>query len=346
MSEFERRRLGRTDVEVSVLGFGGATIGGLTGRIPEDQAQATLDAAWDEGIRYFDTAPFYGLGLSELRVGRLLRERPRAEFVVSTKVGRILRAPVDLERRRTSWPGGLGFEFKFDYTYDGILRAYEDSLQRLSLTRIDLAIVHDLDLGAHAPQRRWEAFMGQLMTSGWRALDELRSARVIRGIGVGINPRGMIPHFLELFDPDFFLVAGRYTLMEQQVLDDELPACVERGVGVVIGAVFNSGLLATGPAPGARYDYTDPTPERIETVSRIKAVCDRYAVPLVAAALQFPLAHPAVASVIPGPVTPEQARSNAAGVRQSIPSDLWRELKHEGLLRADAPTPAERLSHI
>jgi D-threo-aldose 1-dehydrogenase len=346
MTDFERRRLGRTDVEVSVLGFGGATIGGLAARVPEDQAQATLDAAWDAGIRYFDTAPFYGLGLSELRIGRLLRERHRAEFVVSTKVGRILRAPVDLDRRRTSWPGGLGFEVKFDYTYDGILRAYEDSLQRLSLTRIDLAIVHDLDLGAHSPQRRWEAFMGQLVTSGWRALDELRSARVIRGIGVGINPRGMIPHFLELFDPDFFLVAGRYTLMEQEVLDDELPACVERGVGVVIGAVFNSGLLATGPVPGARYDYTDPTPDQMERVRRIRTVCERHAVPLVAAALQFPLAHPAVASVIPGPVTPEQVRSNAAGVGLSIPPDLWQELKREGLLREDAPTPAERLSHI
>jgi D-threo-aldose 1-dehydrogenase len=345
MSAFERRRLGRTDVDVSVLGFGGATIGGLSARVPEHQSQATLEAAWDEGIRYFDTAPFYGLGLSELRVGGLLRERSRAEFVISTKVGRVLRAPVDLERRRASWPGGLGFEVKFDYTYDGILRAYEDSLQRLGLTRIDLAIVHDLDLGTHSSQARWDAFMAQLITSGWRALDELRSARMIRGIGVGINPRGMIPHFLELFDPDFFLVAGRYTLMEQEVLDDELPACVERGVGIVIGAVFNSGLLATGPSPGARYDYTDPTPDQIERVRRIQAVCERYAVPLVAAALQFPLAHPAVASVIPGPVTTEQARSNAAGIRHSIPPDLWRELKQEGLLRADAPTPAERLSY-
>jgi D-threo-aldose 1-dehydrogenase len=345
MSGFERRRLGRTDVDVSVLGFGGATIGGLAARVPGNQAQATLEAAWEAGIRYFDTAPFYGLGLSELRVGRLLQECPRAEFVISTKVGRILRAPVDLNRRRTSWPGGLGFEVKFDYTYDGILRAYEDSLQRLGLTRIDLAIVHDLDLGAHSHQRRWDAFMGQLLTGGWRALDELRAARVIRGIGVGINPRGMIPHFLELFDPDFFLLAGRYTLMEQQVLDDELPACVERGVGIVIGAVFNSGLLATGPAPGARYDYTAPTQAQLERVSRIQAVCDRHAVPLPAAALQFPLAHPAVASVIPGPVTADQARSNAAAVRLPIPPDLWRELKQEGLLREDAPTPAERLSH-
>ena len=345
MTCFERRRVGRTDVEVTLLGFGGATIGGLAARVSEDQAQATLEAAWDEGTRYFDTAPFYGLGLSELRVGRVLRERPRDEFVISTKVGRILRSPADLARcTGAPWPGGLRFEVKFDYTYDGILRAYEDSLQRLGLPRIDLAIVHDLDLGWHAPQARWDAFMGQLITGGWRALDGLRSARLIGGIGVGINPRGMIPRFLELFDPDFFLLAGRYTLMEQDVLDDELPACVERGVGIVIGAVFNSGLLATGPVPGARYNYTDPTPEHVERVTRIKAVCDRFAVPLPAAALQFPLAHPAVASVIPGPVTPEQARSNAAAVRHPIPPDLWRELKSEGLMRADAPTPAERCS--
>jgi D-threo-aldose 1-dehydrogenase len=345
VSSFERRRLGRTDLAVTVLGFGGATIGGLAAHVSEDQAQATLDAAWDEGVRYFDTAPFYGLGLSELRVGRLLRERARPEFVISTKVGRILRTPADLDRRTTSWPGGLRFEVKFDYTYDGILRAYEDSLQRLGLTRMDLIIVHDLDPGWHAPRARWDAFMGQLITGGWRALDELRSARLIGGIGVGINPRGMIPRFLDLFDPDFFLLAGRYTLMEQDVLDDELPACVERGVGMVIGAVFNSGLLATGPVPGARYNYADPTPDQLERVSRIQAVCDRYAVPLYAAALQFPLAHPAVASVIPGPVTADQARLNAAGVRHPIPPDLWHELTVEGLLRADAPTPAERLSH-
>jgi D-threo-aldose 1-dehydrogenase len=340
---FERRRVGPTNVEVSVLGFGGATIGGIASRVTEDQAHQTLEAAWDEGIRYFDTAPWYGRGASELRVGRLLRERTRDEFVISTKVGRILRAPRDLERFvGTPWPGGLRFEVQFDYSYDGILRAYEDSLQRLGLPRIDLAIVHDLDLGYHAPQARWDALMAQLITGGWRALDELRSAGIIGGIGVGINPRGMIPRFLDLFDPDFFLLAGPYTLMEQNVLDDELPACVERGVGIVIGAVFNSGLLATGPVPGARYNYGDPTPEQIERVTRIIAVCDRYGVPLPAAALQFPLAHPAVASVIPGPVTPDQARRNAALVRHPVPDDMWHELKAGGLIRADAPTPAER----
>ncbi len=344
---FARRRLGPSNVEVTVLGFGGATIGGIGTRVSEAQAAAILEAAWDAGLRYFDTAPWYGRGLSELRVGRLLREQPRSDFVVSTKVGRILRAPRDQERFDTApWPGGLPFEVHFDYSYDGILRSYEDSLQRLGLARVDLAIVHDLDLGYHAPQARWDALMGQLITGGWRALDELRASGVIGGIGVGINPMGMIPRFLELFDPDFFLLAGRYTLMEQDTLMVELPACVERGVGIVIGAVFNSGLLATGPMPGARYDYREANPDELDKAGRIQAVCERYAVPLAAAALQFPLAHPVVASVIPGPVTPEQARMNAAGVRQRIPAELWHELKAEGLIRADAPTPAERLADV
>jgi D-threo-aldose 1-dehydrogenase len=335
------RRLGRSTVEVGKLGFGGATIGGIGTRVTEAQAQATLDAAWDAGLRYFDTAPWYGRGVSELRAGRLLREKPRNEFVVSTKVGRILRAPADMAAFDGSpWHGGGPFEVQFDYSYDGILRAYEDSLQRLGLARIDLAIVHDLDLGYHAPQARWDALMAQLITGGWRALTELRCAGLIKGIGVGINPRGMIPRFLELFDPDFFLLAGRYTLMEQETLVDELPACVERGVGIVIGAVFGSGLLATGATPGARYNYRAPTPVEIDQVTRIKTICDRYGVPLAAAALQFPLAHPAVASVIPGPASPAEVQLNVQAMRYPIPAELWRELKTAGLLHADAPTPA------
>jgi len=319
-----RRRLGRTSVELDDLGFGGATIS----RVGEAQAAATLDAAWEAGIRYYDTAPWYGRGLSELRVGRLLREQPRSDFVISTKVGRILRAP-----RSGSGP----FDIVFDYTYDGIQRAFEDSLQRLGLAHVDLAIVHDLDFGYHAPQARWDAMMAQLITSGWRALDDLQSAGTIGGIGVGINPRGMIPRFLELFDPDFFIVAGRYTLMEQDVLDDELPACVERGVGIVIGAPFNSGLLAIGP--GGTYDYQSPSAEHLDRVTRLQDICARHAVPLPAAALQFVLAHPAVASVIPGPATPEEARANVAAMRHPIPDELWSELKDARLLRADAPTP-------
>jgi D-threo-aldose 1-dehydrogenase len=336
----ERRKLGRTGVEVTALGFGGATIG-INPSVTEAQAQDTLHAAWDAGLRYFDTAPWYGRGLSELRVGQLLRGLPRDQFVLSTKVGRVLRAPVNPYAPVTRpQGGGLPFEVCFDYSRDGILRAFEDCLQRLGLTRIDLAIVHDLDLGYHAPQARWDALMGQLITGGWQALVDLRSAGLIRGIGVGINPLGMIPRFLNLFDPDFFLLASRYTLMEQETLTAELPACVERGVGIVIGAVFNSGIGATGPIPGARYDYREATPPELDKAGRILAVCQRHGVPLAAAALQFPLAHPAVASVIPGPITPEQVQLNLAAIRHPIPPDLWRELKAEHLLREDAPTPS------
>jgi D-threo-aldose 1-dehydrogenase len=336
----ERRKLGRTGVEVTALGFGGATIG-INPSVTEAQAQDTLHAAWEAGLRYFDTAPWYGRGLSELRVGQLLRGLPRDEFVLSTKVGRVLRAPVNPYTPDASpQSGGLPFEVRFDYSRDGIMRAFEDCLQRLGLTRIDLAIVHDLDLGYHAPQARWDALMGQLITGGWQALVDLRSAGLIRGIGVGINPLGMIPRFLDLFDPDFFLLASRYTLMEQETLTAELPACVERGVGIVIGAVFNSGIGATGPIAGARYDYREATPPELGKAARILAVCQRHGVPLAAAALQFPLAHPAVASVIPGPITPEQVQLNLAAIRHPIPLDLWRELKAERLLREDAPTPS------
>jgi D-threo-aldose 1-dehydrogenase len=337
---FERRRLGTTDVHVTTLGFGGATIGGIRGPQPEAEAHATLHAAWDAGVRYFDTAPWYGRGLSELRVGALLRERPRDEFVVSTKVGRMLRAPLDLANFEMGvWPGGLQFEVQFDYSNDGIRRAFEDSLQRLGLPRVDLAIVHDLDLEYHAPEARWNALLGQLITGGWRALTELRAARLIRGIGIGINAMGLIPRFLDLFDPDFFLLAGRYTLMEQQPLEAELPACQARGVSIVIGAVFNSGLLATGPVAGARYDYRAASAEELARAARLKAVCDRHGVPLAAAALQFPLGHPSVASVIPGPLTAEEVELNVAGIRHPITADLWRELKSEQLIRDDAPTP-------
>jgi D-threo-aldose 1-dehydrogenase len=270
----------------------------------------------------------------------LLRECPRDEFVVSTKVGRVLRAPhhpasFDLG----PWPGGLRFEVQFDYSYDGIRRAYEDSLQRLGLPRCDLAIVHDLDLGYHAPEVRWNARLGQLVTGGWQALAELRAAEVIGGIGIGINAMGLIPRFLDLFDPDFFLLAGRYTLMEQQPLESELPACEARGVGIVVGAVFNSGLLATGPVPGARYDYRAASADELARAGRLQAVCDRYGVPLAAAALQFPLAHPSVASVIPGPLTATEAGLNAAAILHPIPPDVWREMKSEQLIRDDAPTP-------
>ncbi len=335
------RTLGRTGVEVTQLGFGGASLGELFKKAPEEDSLATVRAAWDAGIRYFDTAPWYGRGLSELRMGSGLRDRPRDEFVLSTKIGRWLRARNDPKTSSGApWVGGAPFEVVFDYTYDGIMRSYEQSQLRLGIARYDLAVIHDLDHLYHRPESKLAAYFMQLATSGWRAVEELKSGGMLKGVGAGINDLGLIPRFLELVDLDFFLVAMPYTLLRQEVLDSEFPACVERGIGFVIGAVFQSGILATGAVEGAHSDYAAPTPEVIDRVRRIEALCTRHGVPIAAAALQFPLGHPSVASVIPGAYRPSQVERNVASFRHPIPADLWAELKYEGLLRQDAPTPA------
>jgi D-threo-aldose 1-dehydrogenase len=336
----ERRALGRTGVELTRLGFGGAPIGELFVRVSDETAAATLRFAWEAGVRYFDTSPFYGMGLSEHRVGDFARGVPRSDVVLSTKVGRVLRAPARPDRfERGVWAGGLEFDHVFDYGYDGIMRSYEDSLQRLGLSRVDLLLIHDLDSWHHVHDETIGAYMAQLATSGWRALDELRSAGLIGGIGAGLNDFRMMPRFLDLFDLDCFLLAMGYTLLEQGALDEALPRCAERNVGVIAGAVFNSGILATGAVRGAKYNYADAPPEVMARVDRIAAVCRRHGVPLPAAALQFPLGHPVVASVIPGAFEPEHVASHAAQLSHPIPPDLWAELKSEGLLREDAPCP-------
>jgi D-threo-aldose 1-dehydrogenase len=296
--------------------------------------------AWDAGVRYFDTAPWYGRGQSEHRIGRFLYTKPRDEFVLSTKVGRVLKAPRRAGAFDTGfWTGGLHFDHVFDYSYDGIMRAYEDCLQRLGMNRIDLLVIHDLDFWHHAVEAKVQAYLGQLVGGGWRALEELRSSGRIRAIGAGINEVGMMPRFLDLFDMNFFLVALRYTLMEHDTLEAELPYCQRRDVGIIIGGVFSSGVTATGAVPGAKYNYADATPEVLEKVRRIQAVCERHGVPLQAAALQFPFGHPSVASVIPGAICPEHVTANLDFFRHAIPAAFWQELQHEGLIRADAPLP-------
>ncbi len=336
-----KRRLGRTAVEVTELGFGGASIGELFVRVSEADAAATLAAAWQAGVRYFDTAPWYGRGLSELRTGAGLRDHPRSEYSLSTKVGRWLRPASAAGFDGAPWLGGSPNEVVFDYTYDGIMRSVEGSRLRLGITRFDVAWIHDLDR-LYFDQPTMDAHFRDLAGSGWRALEELRSSGQIGAIGAGINDLGLMPRFLEISDIDAFLVAMPYTLLDQEALESEFPACVARGVGLVIGAVFASGILATGPVAGAKYAYAEPPAEVMEKTRRIAAVCERHAVPLAAAALQFPLGHPAVASVIPGASSPAQQARNVEGFRTAIPDDLWAELKHEGLLREDAPVPAAR----
>ena len=340
MANMKTRKLGRTDVSVSELGFGGAPLGELFERVSEAEAQETLQAAWDAGVRYFDTSPFYGYGKSEQRIGRFLRQQRRQEFMLSTKVGRVLRATRDLDSFDPKmWVGGLPFDWAFDYSYDGIMRSYEDSLQRLGLNSIDLLLIHDLDYFFHPNEERVTASMAQIYTSGWRALDELRSSGQIKAVGAGLNMLGMVPRFLEMVDLDFFIIAMPYTLLDQDALDVEFAQCAERNVNIVIGSVFASGILATGATENALYAYEPAPAEVLEKTRRMEAVCQRHHVPLPAAALQFPLAHPIVSAVIPGAHKPAHIHSNIKCFHYPIPNDLWAELKTEGLLREDAPTP-------
>lgn len=340
MSNIPKRQVGQTTAHVTQFGLGCAPLGDLFEAISEEQAQYTLQAAWDAGARYFDTAPFYGYGKSEHRVGHFLRQQPRHDFVISTKVGRVFRATRDPATfDKGAWTGGLPFEFTVDYSYDGIMRSFEDSLQRLSLPSVDLLVIHDLDFYFHQNEARVSAYLAQLFSSGWRALDELRRHGLIRGVGAGINELGMIPRFLDLVELDFFLVAYGYNLLTQAMLATEFPRCAERGVSIIIGAVFASGILATGPVPGARYFYAPASEEIMAKTKQIEAICQRHQTPLPAAALQFLLAHPIVSAIIPGALAPEQVRANVALLQHPIPPALWAELKAEGLMLADAPTP-------
>jgi D-threo-aldose 1-dehydrogenase len=334
-----RRRLGRSDLRCTSIGLGCAPLGELFTRVDEATAEATLEAAWSGGIRYFDTAPEYGFGLSEHRIGRFLRGKPRSEFVLSTKVGRLLQAPRDVSRyKKVFWTGGLDFDFRFDYGYDAVMRSVEDSYQRLGLNRVDVLLVHDLDVFTHGSQAQVDAHLNQLLTGGWRALAELKADGVVGAIGAGLNDSGMMLTLLETTDLDFFLLAMRYTLLEHDTVGCEMPRCQEKGVGVVVGGVFSSGIAATGAVPGAYYNYAPAYDAVLQRVRAIQAVCARHGVPLPAAALQFPLGHPAVAAVIPGAVSAAQVADNLRHMQHSIPGDFWAELKAERLIREDAPT--------
>lgn len=329
------RSLGRTSVRLPAIGLGCAPLAGLAAPVPEDVAAETLSAAWDAGIRFFDTSPWYGRGLSELRLGQFLRQRPRGEFIVSTKVGRTFHRPRDAVNYRSEfWAGGLPFEHRFDYTYDGIMRSYESSMHRLGLNTIDLLLIHDLDVAEIGSADRVAQHFEDLERSGWRALESLRRHGEIAAIGAGVNIRGTIAEMLRRFELDFFLVAMPYTLLDQAPLEDEFPLCAERGVGIVIGSPFASGILATGGAvPKPLYNYVAAPAEIVARTRRIEAICNRHGVPLRAAAVQFPLLHPLVASVLCGAIGAAQARENAGLTGLPIPASFWEELRHDGLIQ-------------
>jgi D-threo-aldose 1-dehydrogenase len=332
-------RIGNGGLAFTELGFGTAPLGNLYRAVADDEAHAILEAAWQTGSRYYDTAPLYGLGLSETRVNRFLRGKKRDDYVLSTKVGRLLQvAPPD---QRT----GIGKFFDtpsrrevYDYTHDGVMRSVEFSLERLGVDRIDILYAHDLDLFTHGSQQALQLKLDEFMGSGYGALISLRDQGVIKAIGAGINEWQSCQWLAERGDFDLFLLAGRYTLLEQESLGTLLPLCRARGIGIVLGGPYNSGVLATGPKPGAYYNYSEAPREILDKVARIETVCARHGVRLVEAALKFPLMHPSVVSVIPGGQSVEQVRSNRAILDKEIPAPLWRDLKSEGLVRADAPT--------
>jgi D-threo-aldose 1-dehydrogenase len=332
--------LGRSGLAVTRLGFGGASIGGLFSAVHADEAIDTVRHAWDIGIRSFDTAPLYGYGASERRVGAALRERPRDAFVLSTKVGRLVRdvdaiqpgADIDgqaLEGREDAfYVRDQPVRLVFDYSGDGVRRSLAESLERLGLDRIDVALIHD-------PDEHWQ----EAIDEAWPALERLRGEGVIGAVGAGMNQSAMLARFARETDMDVFLLAGRYTVLDQGALNELLPLCLDRGIAVLVGGVMNSGVLAD-PRPGSRFDYAPASDEILERARRLGDVCARHDVPLRAAAMQFPLAHPAVVSLVAGVRTPSHLDDYPAMLARAIPAALWDELRAEGLLPADAPVPA------
>src|SRR6476620_2966513 len=336
-----RRRVGKTRLEVTTLGLGGAPMGGFRATISDAEAVGLTNDAYELGVRYFDTSPFYGYGRSELRMGAALRQKPRDAYVLSTKVGRVMHAMAPGEKPPAGFRdhGLPGFAPVFDYSYDGVMRSLEHSHLRLGLARIDIALIHDVDFWTTKDRAILDQRFKTVMDSGFKALDELRKAVVVGAIGVGINEADTSLRFIQAGDFDCMLLAGRYTLLEQGGLAAFLPECVKRNVSVILGGPYNSGILTGDVKAGATHDYVAAPAPLIEKAQKIEAVCRRHGVELGAAAMQFPLFHPAVCSVIPGALSVAEAKQNAARLSAKLPVELWSELKREKLLDPNAPTP-------
>lgn len=342
-SVLAKNSLGKTSLQVSELGFGGASVGNLYQAISDEQASQTLQAAIASGINLFDTAPRYGLGLSERRIGDALRQLPARDYVLSTKVGRILTP--DLKAKvneiRYGFETPMPFNAHYDYSYDGIMRSYFDSLQRLGLAKIDVLLVHDLGADTHGEEDSF--YYQQFKNSGYKALQQLRQQGLVKAVGLGVNETQICERVMELGQFDCFLLAGRYSLLEQDALTSFLPKCAAHGASIILGGPYNSGILATGVSGSTTplYNY-EPAPQAIiERVANIEKVCVEYGVTLAAAALQFPLAHPCVASVIPGLGSEDLVHKTTGLLAQSIPTEFWHSLQQQGLLNELAPIPVE-----
>ncbi len=319
------------------MGFGGASLGLEPEIQSEDAAAALAQSAWDLGVRYFDTAPLYGFGRAERRIGAAIKAWPRDAFTLSTKVGRVLKPNSEAWRDEGGPVDLTKMPFDYDYSYDGVMRSFEESLARLGADRVDIVYVHDLDRLGHGSRAAADARVEELVaTGGWRALEGLRLSGAVKAIGIGVNEWEPCARMLELADPDLFLLAGRYTLLEQEPLNALFPACAKRGVGIVVGGALNAGALAGGTL----YDYTPAPKSVLNRVAAIREVCDAHQSPIVPAALQFIGAHPVVVSILTGAASPAELRQNIEGfLGEAPPAALWAALKSERLLHLDAPTP-------
>lgn len=329
-------------LDFGTLGFGAAAIGNLYRAIAENDAQSVIEQAWAAGLRYFDTAPHYGFGLSEKRLGAALADLdPGATAIISTKVGRRLDATpdADLSQVRQGFLSPEPYESRFDYSYDAVMRSWEASRVRLRRDHIDILYVHDIGRFAHGDAH--PARMREFLDGGFRAMQELRACGAVRAIGLGVNETAVCEEILAHADIDLILLAGRYTLLEQAPLDGLLPLCAARGVRIILGGPYNSGILAQGVRHGGpvHYDYGAPPAAIVDRVRRIEEQCDRFGVALAAAALQFPIAHPVVASVIPGIGSTAHLHSAITHMAQPIPAAFWDALRQEGLIDRRAPVP-------
>jgi D-threo-aldose 1-dehydrogenase len=331
-----RKRLGRTGLTLSTFGFGGTALGNIYASMTEQESVATLDAGHAAGMRYFDTAPLYGHGLSELRLGAGLRRFADPTVAISTKVGWRLRAAHGSDIEALPFQNITAFSRYNDYSYDGAMRSFEDSMQRLGTDRIDILLIHDVDRRNQG--ERYPEVLRSAMAGAYRAVLALREQGLVKAIGAGLNEWEACRDFAEAGDFDCFLLAGRYTLLEQHSLANFLPLCEQRDIGIILGGPYNSGILASGAVPGAYYDYAPASQAVLEKVAAIERVCAAHRVPLKAAALQFPLHHPCVASVIPGTRTTNEVAENLAMFETTIPPALWQELKAQRLIDEAAPT--------
>jgi D-threo-aldose 1-dehydrogenase len=329
------RKLSRVDLALTALGLGCSQMGGLYRATSAQDAADVFAGAWNAGVRYFDTSPFYGYTRSEHRLGALLAECRRDDFVLSTKVGRLMRPDASVAPGDDNWALPYPFRPHYNYSYDGVMRSFEDSLQRMALARIDILYVHDIGRYTHA--ERHPHYWAQLTAGGgFRALDELRRSGLVKAIGLGVNEWEIVRDSMDEIDLDLTMLAGRYTLLEQTCLSPLLDDCVRRRNALVIAGVFNSGILAGN----TKFDYNEAPPDIVECVRALQRTCDEFAVPLPAVALQFPLAHPAVVSCVVGTRTAAQLQQNLAWFAQAIPDDLWQALRDRGLINAAAPLPA------